>query len=528
MKGITSSFLTAITLCSSVYSVDISNLSHCVDDIKQAVAKEQTVQLFSSNYAKLLSDLHSASIRNSFPPIYQQQVFDPFLNYMTQLGASGFNSIFSSSFGNPEAEFLQAIIPDICEAILQNGTHFIAPSTNAFQEVVNDLYDGFLSQESRVSNETGQPIKPPDLGVLPPLVKWGNPDAGPYTWPADATGELHIHSAIVSLPPAHLNRGLLGWSALPHETCGHDILHADNGLIDELADVVYKGVLAGTRDSFLANYWKQCIDETASDVLGLLNTGPTTGIGLVGYFRGLMGGPLRNVGAMPPLDTHPVDILRAFLAAHVVSQLSFAGAKEWSEAIKSEAQKDLKTIYLVDARKRYTRLSTDKAIHSAEIVGDVIINTKLKSLENHSLKEIQDWTDADQKIVDTLAAELRAGSTLTSEFKTNDFYAAHVVAAAVQEALKAGSNIQTLFDRMIGYLDVMHQYNTLWNPAAPPAAAPCTCNCKCDCCVKCQQQAAASAKPVANIIPKRLAHKEIHLLNEEADLALQEDLLVLQ
>ena len=36
----------------------------------------------------------------------------------------------------------------------------------------------------------------------------------------------------------------------------------------------------------LSDYWKSCIDEAASDVLGILNIGPAAGIGLIGHFRG--------------------------------------------------------------------------------------------------------------------------------------------------------------------------------------------------------------------------------------------------
>lgn len=516
MKGIASYFLTALTLCSTVCSLDISNLNNCVVDIKQALAKEEAVTLFSTNYAKLMIDLKTASVRNAFPVVYQQQVFDPFVQYLEKMGEWNFNTLFTHPANNSQSAFLQQIIPDISEAILQNGKNFAEAQTNAFQEVVSDLYNGFLGQEERRSKETGQQIKPPDRGVLPPIVKWGNPDAGPYTWPADATGELNIHSAIVSLPPAHLKKGILAWTALPHEIGGHDILHADNGLIDELAEKVYSAVMINVNHYTLANYWKQCVDETASDVLGLLNTGPTTGIGLIGYFRGLTGGPLRSVGAMPPGDTHPVDILRAFIAARVISQSPFSGAKDWSAAIRTEALKDLKSIYLVDSKGRYTRLPQDKTIQSAEIVADVIANTKLKSLEGHSLREIQDWTDEDQKIVDTLALQLRDGKELSSDFRNNGYYAAHVVAAAVQEALRGGANIQLMFDRMVSFLSTMHQYNTVWNPVSS-LPKPCICTCPCNCCIKCQQQKQSTA---VSLTAKPLAH--VLDLNELKDLNWEE------
>ncbi|MBJ8206491.1 hypothetical protein JDS91_35895 [Bacillus cereus] len=44
--------------------------------------------------------------------------------------------------------------------------------------------------------------------------------------------------AVVSLPPVNATQGLLAWSSIGHETGGHDILQADTGLLDELADSV--------------------------------------------------------------------------------------------------------------------------------------------------------------------------------------------------------------------------------------------------------------------------------------------------
>jgi hypothetical protein len=114
---------------------------------------------------------------------------------------------------------------DIAQSILQHGERYNKTPTDAFQEVVSDLYDGFLSAEDR------RGIKPPDLMIIAPLVKWGNPESGPYTWPADATGEFDVKTAIVNLPPANAEQGIFAWAAIGHETAGHDIIHADNELL---------------------------------------------------------------------------------------------------------------------------------------------------------------------------------------------------------------------------------------------------------------------------------------------------------
>jgi hypothetical protein len=99
----------------------------------------------------------------------------------------------------------------------------------------------------------------------------GNPDSGPYTWPSDATSAFQAKAPIVNLPPANTHRGLFAWAALSHETAGHDILHADDGLQDELSRRVREALNAATIGAGLADYWSQRIDETASDVMGILN-----------------------------------------------------------------------------------------------------------------------------------------------------------------------------------------------------------------------------------------------------------------
>ena len=97
------------------------------------------------------------------------------------LGASGFAQIL---FRDPQRERTAGLMLDIAHAILQNGERFADTATDAFEEVVSDLYDGFLSAEDRKG------IELPDTVVVPPLVKWGNPRFGPYTWPLDATRQL--------------------------------------------------------------------------------------------------------------------------------------------------------------------------------------------------------------------------------------------------------------------------------------------------------------------------------------------------
>ena len=344
---------------------------------------------------------------------------------------------------------------DIEQALLQRGEKSEAKALGSFQEVVSDLYDGFLSAEDRRS------VNPPDKEVDPPVVKFGNPAFGPYTWPADATESFGLKVAVVNLPPANARRGLFAWPALGHETAGHDILHADNGLLSEVSEAVRKALTDNKATADLADYWADRIDETASDVFGILNMGPAAGIGLIGFFRGLNAAftgeaKLRCVG--PNSDPHPADIVRGFLAVGTVRSLDFSGAKDWADVIEKETEADLAPIRLGGAP-----VDPSVAAKSAEIVARVIVTHPMASLEMHALGQIQNWRDGDEHIVHELSNSLTTANPVPTDLP-NKIYAAHMVAAATMAALASGANIPALFQRMLDLLKQKHDTNPTFGP----------------------------------------------------------------
>jgi len=427
---------------------DISNLVKCIEDVKNAALATDMGPTDPTDYNKLKGRLEAC--REKLPPLYQETVFEPYVKILNKLGREGFNELLL------QRNDALILLFDIAHAILQNGEGYKDKATDAFQEVVSDLYDGFLSAEDRVG------VKPPDRGIIAPLVKWGNPDSGPYTWPVDVTSSIfELQTGILNLSPPNAEHGLLAWSALGHETGGHDILHADIGLLQELARTVRTELTKHNFRQDLPEYWASRIDETASDVLGILNMGPAAGIGFIGYFRGLnaafSGEPiLRNNGSKT--DVHPADILRGYLAASTVELLSFDGAKHWSEVIEAETNKDLSEIRLGGIE-----ISAEDAKNSAQIVASVIAKAKLESLENHALSEIQTWRNEDELIVQQLRSHLTM-ATLLPEDSASEIYATHVVAAAVIEALSNNANIPIIFDRMVAILKSMHDSNPSWGP----------------------------------------------------------------
>jgi hypothetical protein len=434
----------------AAHSIDIGNLSACVEDACLAGVDQDPGPADPADYEELLTRLFQA--RGKLPPLYRHTVHDPFAATLVQLGPRWFNRILLS---DPSGEGPAGLMFDIAHAILQNGMGYQERATDAFQEVVTDLYDGYLSESDR------QGIKPPDLGAVPPLVKWGNPDFGPYTWPVDTAKMFDVGAGIVSLPPAHARRGLLAWGALGHETAGHDILHADIGLDEELTAAVFDALNDQNLGRGLARYWARRIDETASDVLGILNMGPAAGIGLIGYFRGLNAAfgdaaRLRNEG--PIGDLHPADILRGYLAASTVRLLSFDGAATWAQMIEDETNADLSLI-----RLGWFPIDATAARRSAAVVARTVARHRLASLEDHALLEIQDWRNQDEEIVGNVCAILKTTEPLPTSLPEG-VYAAHVVAAAIVEGLAEGADIPPLFTRMISLLKLMHDTNPSWGP----------------------------------------------------------------
>ena len=111
-----------------------------------------------------------------------------------------------------------------------------------------------------------------------------------------------------------------------------------------------------------------------------------------------------------------------------------------------------------------TIISAADGRKSADVVAETIMNHKLDSLENHSLAEIQNWRNMDEEIVAILQSALKSMNP-EAEALEKGFYAAHAVAAAIREAMVAGSDIQLLFGNMITLLKAMHDENPMWGPA---------------------------------------------------------------
>jgi hypothetical protein len=441
----------AAVASSSADALGLGALRACVEDARLAALERTDGPPDPATFAPLVARLERAAAK--LPPTYRRAVAEPLLARLRELGPGGFARLLAE---DPERQGAARLVLDLAQAVLQPAEGYQAKATAALQEVVSDLYDGFLSAEDRCG------VKPPDRGVIAPLVRWGSAEAGPYTWPVTATASFGAGAAVVSLPAANASRGILAWAALAHETSGHDLLGADDGLRDELAERVRSGLLAEKLPLALADYWADRIDETASDVLGVLDMGPAAAVGLVGYFRALNGAwggtpALRNVGRAE--DPHPADIARAYLAAETVRLLGFEGAGRWADRLVAEADRDLGRIRLGDVA-----VTAAVAKASAAAVARTIVRTRLDALEGHALGEIQGWSDRDEAIVASLRSRMREGGGAAAGSYAAGTYAAHAVAAGVYEAVSGAAPPAQVMGAMIAVLDAMHARNPGFAP----------------------------------------------------------------
>ena len=316
----------------------------------------------------------------------------------------------------------RAIADTLVGAVRDWGEDVYRVPLTRLEAVVSNLYRSFLSLEQRAN------LAVPLIETIPPLVTFGTaPELGPFTIAADTVRQFTGAAVgVVSVPGCYAQHPIL-WSALAHETGGHDVLHADPGLLEQLAAGVMK--LDGMPPE-LAGVWAAWMDEAASDVYGILNIGPAFTVGLAAFFAALQAarapgraelGTLRT--AIPVsrghlLDPHPVDLLRIYLAMGVVEsldRLSVARRGEWLgllEAIAEAAGGGANSIDVRDAETKVViqELPLATAASSARAVGRYIATARLAALGGAAIQAIETWDDVDDAAARNIAEAAPTGS----------------------------------------------------------------------------------------------------------------------
>jgi hypothetical protein len=327
-----------------------------------------------------------------------------------------------------DATFLEALLGPV----YQLGDTVLRPELHRFLAVISNLFRSFLSSVKRRSLDI------PLAEKLPPLAVWqSSPTQGPFTIPVDETSRIiNATIGVVSLPASFAGHPFL-FTSLTHETGGHDVLHADADLLPELKRGVH-GLFTGP-SSWLGVLWDHWMDETASDIYGLLNMGPTFSTSLAATLAVFLhnGSPAGRHPTMRAasgkdgsgqLDVHPTDILRYSVAQGVIENLTglssarrqvylddidqlIALAADGADAIDLDGSVRSYAGRVIDLGTRSFAIAEMQA--AARKVGAYIATTRLAALGDRSIQDLETWDDADDSTALSIAARLLRDEPVT-------------------------------------------------------------------------------------------------------------------
>jgi|JI10StandDraft_1071094.scaffolds.fasta_scaffold20163_3 hypothetical protein len=473
--------------------------------------------LFKPNYFELLVDLNLLLKQDEqdllLPRVYKTNILRPFIKFLMDFDENKFNKLFYSEEDLTIQEVnLKRAIEETAEGLLQRNhelRYYKASfdDLNAFQAIVATIFDDIKASQIDQLAQT----------ILPPLAKWGYRKS-PYALPESmqALKKMGIQGGFVTLPAANRTGGLLAWASLSHEVAGHHVLRNITGLIEELQRVVKENildVLAQQQSSFLkeklADYWSACVEETASDIIGVLTGGPSFSIAWIGYMRAIRKGRLESSGVLystkknhaknslilksssgkhifidkvryevvleekkgvlgylgpsntDPLkyekfyssDKHPLDILRPFV--HLVI-IQLIGDLVWEKLIEDEVHRDLEkcSIELLELEGKSKVVATpipqELAIQSAQIAAKSIVNSPLDSLQGKRLLDVFNWTEQDTQFVEIIKESISHSNCdhLPSKLPKNRSYARHIMAASVFVAIESKSESDSVIHKI--------------------------------------------------------------------------------
>jgi hypothetical protein len=307
----------------------------------------------------------------------------------------------------------------------------VVQDVRSFVALISNVYRSFVIPEKPPSSHFPIPVT-----TIPPLATF-RPETDPYH---RTPFTLHVTEvrrlsggsvAVVSLPSVYRKHPVLCWAAIAHEVGGHDILDAYWGLLGEIQDGVrqlfYKGSDPASGsiesdDQFLGLIWQYWAEESACDVLALMNVGPAYVYGLIVYFaalndhyRGRQGvprlraqtrGALYNSTAIP-VDYHPLDILKLQILVGAIEKLDLdKNVKEqYGQQIRQiatewcpDAEVVIKgRLQLKPGRSFPVEKTLKRAVMEdhAYRVGQFIASAKFEAFHGHSIQDLETWDRAD-------------------------------------------------------------------------------------------------------------------------------------
>ena len=386
------------------------------------------------------------------------------------------------------------LIETLAGAVYDHGAKEVDAPLGRFLAVVSNMYRSFLDAETR----TGVDL--PLIEQLPPLAMFQHSgEGGPFTLTAETVQSLiGAQIGVVSLPSACREHPFT-WASLAHETGGHDVLHADTGLLAELS--------AGVRDFFgsgrmdpnrptggqvMGHLWAHWMDEAASDVYGLLNIGPAFAMNLIVFLAAFIAGfehgtepVLRAESGRDPndeLDVHPVDLLRPHLAIGAIQSLTGLDPKvrqdyvSTIEAMAAQCSGGADSVALAGllpigdhrAIPLQNTFPLNEMQDVARRVGSYIVSAHFQALGGHSIQDLETWDDADEAAARRLADTFRIDASAVGVGDD-----AQLLAGATVAILEEPDKYDAVTKRLNDALDQSFATDPIWGaPQRDPIWEP--------------------------------------------------------
>jgi hypothetical protein len=418
------------------------------------------------------------------PMAYQESFLDPLRNYIETHDYDSILGAFSGGENDVLDDYISCIVQRSQEGD-DTKTNDLSLPTMAFTELCADIFDGYISSSVR------KDARLPDYQILPPLTRWGGTEA--YTRSMRTGKRFGMNMSVIILPKS-FSQNIILWPLSVHE-CYHDVVDAYEGLLNEVEDLISDAFDSpGVKDEFNQNmnwngeecqsiaqfagkYWRRTMNETLADVCGLLNIGPTAGISFAILAIGESNN--RNIEASSYIDdAHPNTLLRLAIAREVTKRLDGLDMKV-REAYSGFFDRLIeKYMYKTDSFVLYSTIDggakhsdyiipLESMLKTVGILVEKIAFTRLKSIGNHSLSEINSWTNRDQVLVHRIATELlhlqeNELPDLSAGPDKQEVYSAHVVAAAALAIVKK-PEIPLITGLAVRSLYELYKSDPLWS-----------------------------------------------------------------
>jgi hypothetical protein len=363
--------------------------------------------------------------KERLPEIYHNAYIDPLVKNLKDI----FDALRPIP-GRPEGwdPRKYTFLTNLVNAALQPGQEQVMPYLSAIQGIVNEMYCTFLTSRSKLG------IKTPLDQAISPLVGFNGPlplhisEQAPMPstfeleqirqsdWLAEYASGFKVGTIVI--PAGYLTAPLL-WGVLGHEVGGHYTLTAGKGdrLLDELKTKIYHKVLK-KYPKHVALLWRSWTEEAAADVCGVLNLGPSFGVGAISFYTAQMSlgkwsSSKEELSCVYEKDNdHPIQVLVPYVisgAIEALKQLGQSRKHRYTAQLDEIARffsSEKKVIRfpdhpkLIDFHGRDIELPASQSLKKmqdlAHDVGYYIATVKLKTLEEYTLQDLVTWGDKEE------------------------------------------------------------------------------------------------------------------------------------